>query len=69
MGFIVELLKTIATFVGFLLSVGGFFGFFGEIFLILSEDHLSDGIILTVVSVLAFTIGTILGKYARGDYD
>lgn len=67
MEFFSVLFKTVAGLVGLPLTLGGFFGFWYGIYMIFVDTGV--GIIVIVGSILALTIGTILGKFARGDYD
>ena len=69
MGFIRVLLKVTAALVGLPLTLGGFFGFWYGIYMIFWGQDPGGGILVVVGSILAITIGTILGKFARGDYD
>ncbi|WP_440954841.1 hypothetical protein ACSAZK_14830 [Methanosarcina sp. Mfa9] len=69
MEFFDVLLKTVASLVGLPLFLGGFFGFWFGIYVIFGEQNIVEGILIVVGSILALTIGTILGKFARGDYD
>ena len=69
MEFFSVLFKTVAALVGLPLTLGGFFGFWYGIIIIFGEQNIGDGIMVMVGSILALTIGTILGKFARGDYD
>lgn len=55
------LFKVIAGLAGLLLTLAGFFGFFYGIF--------TRNIPVAGGSILALTFGTLLGKFARGDYD
>jgi len=60
--------KILAALIGLPLTLGGFFGFFYGIFQILNKNT-GEGILLAIASVFALTIGTLLGKFSRGDYD
>lgn len=63
------LLKVVAALVGLPLTLGGFGGFWYGLYVIFAEQNLPGGILIVVGSIVGLTIGTILGKFARGDYD
>ena len=69
MGFFSVLFKTVAALVGLPLTLGGFVGFFYGIYMIFGEQNIVGGIMVMLGSILALTFGTILGNFARGDYD
>jgi hypothetical protein len=69
MEFFRVLFKIVATVVGLPLTLGGFIGFWVGIWVIFVENDLGTGILTSAGSIVALTIGTILGKFARGDYD
>jgi hypothetical protein len=69
MGFLNVLFKIGAVLLGLPLTLGGFFGFWYGIYVIFLEQEISMGIMISLGCALALTLGTILGKYARGDYD
>ena len=69
MGFFGVLFKVVAALVGLPLTLGGFGGFWYGIYMIFGEQNTGGGILIVVGSILALTFGTILGKFARGDYD
>lgn len=69
MEFFEILLRTVAGLVGLSLILGGFAGFWYGIYMIIVELNTADGVLIAFGSILALTIGTILGKFARGDYD
>lgn len=62
-----SLLHTTAALIGMPLTLVGFFGFFAGGFMILTGND--EGVGIIVGSILALTVGTVLGKFARGDYD
>ena len=69
MEFFRVLFKIIATLIGLPLTLGGFGGFWYGIYMIFGQQNIAEGILVVVGSIVALTIGTILGKFARGDYD
>jgi hypothetical protein len=69
MGFFTVLFKIVAVLLGLPLTLGGFFGFWYGLYVIILEQNYSMGIMTTIGCVVALTLGTILGKYARGDYN
>ena len=69
MEFFRVLFKIVATLVGLPLTLGGFAGFWYGIYMVFGDQNIGGGILVVVASVLSMTIGTILGKFARGDYD
>jgi hypothetical protein len=69
MEFFRVLVKTVAALIGLPLTLGGFGGFWYGIYMIFAEQNTGEGIGFVAGSILALTIGTILGKFARGDYD
>ncbi len=69
MGFFSILFKIVASLIGLPLTLGGFFGFWYGLFVIFAEQNIAGGIAIAFGSIIALTIGTILGKFARGDYD
>jgi hypothetical protein len=69
MGFFRELSKIGAALIGLPLTLGGVGGFVYGVYLLLARRNSGSGILLIIASIVALTIGTILGKYARGDYD
>jgi hypothetical protein len=69
MGFFRVLFKIVSALIGLPLTLGGFGGFWYGIYLIFGEQNTGGGILVAVGSILALTIGAILGKFARGDYD
>jgi len=68
-GFFRVLFKTAAALIGLPLTLGGFGGFWYGIYIIFGDQNTGGGIMLMAGSILALTIGTILGKFAAGDYD
>ena len=68
MEFFRVLFKILASLIGLPLTLGGFFGFWYGIYVIFGEQD-GTGIVIVVVSIIALTVGTIFGKFARGDYD
>lgn len=69
MEFFRVLFKIIAALIGLPLTLGGFGGFWYGIYMIFGQQNIAEGILVVVGSIVALTIGTILGKFARGDYD
>ncbi len=69
MEFFRVLFKIVAALIGLPLTLGGFGGFCYGIYMIFAKQNIGGGIGVVVGSILALTIGTILGKFARGDYD
>ena len=74
MGFFYELLKVVAGLVGLVLFLAGLFGTFVGFVMVLQtifgdEADFAFGMALLVSGIVGLTIGTILGKFARGDYD
>ncbi len=69
MGFFNVLFKIGAVLLGLPLTLGGFFGFWYGIYIVFFEEDIFTGIIISVGCAIALTLGTVLGKYARGDYD
>ena len=63
------ILKILATLAGLPLTLGGFFGFWVGIYLAFSDDDPWRGVALCTAAVIALAVGTVFGKYARGDYD
>ncbi len=61
--------KIMAALVGLPLTLGGFGGFWYGIYMVLGEQNIGGGIFVAVISIVSLTIGTLLGKFARGDYD
>jgi hypothetical protein len=68
MGCLRGLFKIVAALVGLTLTLGGVGGFCFGIYMIL-KGNIGGAIMLIVGSVLALTFGTMLGNFARGDYD
>jgi len=62
------LLKIIAALVGLPLTLGGFGGFWYGLYLIFGEQKI-EGILVVIGSILALFVGTLLGLFARGDFD
>ena len=69
MGFSKVLSKVLAALIGLPLTLGGFGGFWYGIYMIFGEQNSGGGILAVVGSILALTIGTILGEFAAGKYD
>jgi hypothetical protein len=72
MEFFRVLFKLLATLIGLPLTLGGLGGFWYGIYMIFgvhNAERQIGGILVVVGSILALTIGTMLGKFARGDYD
>jgi drug/metabolite transporter (DMT)-like permease len=74
MGFFRELLKIVAALVGLPLTLAGLLGaLFGFVIVFLAisgeEEDFAMGVVLLLGGIVSLTIGTILGKFARGDYD
>ncbi|MGB8951186.1 MAG: hypothetical protein WCC06_00770 [Candidatus Aminicenantales bacterium] len=69
MEFFRVLLKIMAGLIGLPLTLGGFGGFWYGIYMIFVKHNIGGGIFVVIGSILALTIGTIFGKFARGDYD
>ena len=70
MGFLNALLKILAALIGLPLSLGGLIGFFYGLFMIFAENENSEtGGIIVIISILSLSLGTIMGKFSRGDYD
>ncbi len=69
MEFFRVLFKIVSALIGLPLTLGGFGGFWYGIYMIFGEQNTGGGILIAAGSILALTIGTILGKFARGDYD
>lgn len=63
------LFKTIAALIGLPLTLGGFIGFWYGVYVALAEQNVEAGIGISLISIVALTAGTLLGKFARGDYD
>ncbi|WP_320044584.1 hypothetical protein [uncultured Desulfobacter sp.] len=61
--------KTLAALLGLPLTLGGFVGFWYGIYTIFAKHIVETGIALAIGSVIALSVGTILGKYSRGDFD
>lgn len=61
--------KTVAALVGLPLTLAGFGGFWYGFYMAFGEQNIAGGIFVSVGSVFALTIGTILGKFAAGEYD
>jgi hypothetical protein len=68
-GFFRVIAKILAALIGLPLTLGGFGGFWYGIYVIFGNHDVGTGIIITIGSILALAIGTVLGKYSRGDYD
>jgi|GEM_PF-1783671 len=66
MEFFRVLFKILAVLLGLPLTLGGFVGFWWGVYKIIGGQNVGVGIVIG--SILALTIGTILGKFARGDY-
>ncbi|HUU41491.1 MAG TPA: hypothetical protein VMW42_11170 [Desulfatiglandales bacterium] len=69
MEFFRALFKVLAAIIGLPLTLGGFGGFWYGIYMIFGAHNTGGGILIVVGSILSLTIGTIFGKFARGDYD
>lgn len=72
MGFFNVLFKIIASLIGAPLVLGGFLAFCGGILILLGvfqEFSRELGIVMVIGAVLSLAFGTVLGKYAAGDYD
>lgn len=63
------LFKTVAALVGLPLTLGGFIGFWYGVYVALAERSIGTGVGISLISIVALTAGTLLGAYARGDYD
>ncbi len=63
------LFKTAADLIGWLLCLGGLGVFFYGIFMILATQDAGAGFLMVGGAIVVITIGTILRKTARGDYD
>lgn len=68
MEFFRVMFKIVGALIGLPLTLGGLIGFFYGIFMII-QGNTGGGILIVIGSIIALTIGTILGKFARGDYD
>lgn len=69
MGFFRGLAKVPATLIGLALTLAGVGGFFYGLFLIFGDKNTGQGVLIMVGAIIALAIGTVLGKFARGDYD
>ncbi len=69
MGCIYELIKVPVGLVGLALTLGGIGGLFLGAILIIDGEDVALGAASLVGSTMALAIGTVLGKFARGDYD
>ena len=75
MGCLYTLLKVASGLIGMVLILGGVGSFFYGVFLILvavfgdSPESLPRGIVFAIGGIVVSTIATIMGKFARGDYE
>ena len=75
MGCLYTLLKVASGLIGMVLLLGGVGSFFYGVFLILaaltdnSSTNLPQGIAFAIGGIVVSTIATIMGKFARGDYE
>lgn len=64
MGFFTALFRVIVTLISLPLSLGGFFGFWYGIYMIVIEKN-KDGGKVVACSILALTIGTVMANSLR----
>ncbi len=69
MGCIYELLKVPVGLVGLGLTLGGLGSLVYGGFLVVEGENVPLGAALLVGGTVALAVGTVLGKFARGDYD
>jgi drug/metabolite transporter (DMT)-like permease len=73
MEFFHELLKIVAALVGLPLTLAGLLGAFVGFGMVLMAIFGGEvdfaGVVLLLGGIVSLTLGTILGKFARGDYD
>ncbi|MCX6564916.1 MAG: hypothetical protein NTW38_00580 [Candidatus Aminicenantes bacterium] len=68
MGFVRGITKITVGLIGMAVMLAGVGGFFWGVFTIL-KGKTGSGVLLIASSILAMTVATFMGNYARGDYD
>jgi len=68
MEFFRVLYKVLVALIGLPLTLAESGGFWYGIYMILGGQSRDKGVIVVICLIVALTVGTILGKFARGDY-